>query len=287
MHATRITRSLRSFSLLAVGAVAASSIGCADATIPVSLDLPSFTLDLDAQRAALEQQVCSSVGNVDCGILTNLDGTDGAFATPPALPEVLPVMLETSPNKFVNVPEWFSTVQARANADVGDALEEANWMKATVVPITFDAAALEMLSDDQLAGLEIQQARIVLEHNSLSVNLPSIDVSIGNGLTTADDGTVSATDRESSIRAAQCAGKPAGINGSADVAFAQGAVIGLVDVLRGEQPWVEFKPSEEVVALLPGDAAKTLRRPGGGVDLKLELQLGVPVSVGTLVQYAE
>jgi hypothetical protein len=287
MHATRITRSLRSFSLVVVGTVTASTIGCADATIPVALDLPSFTLDLDAQRTALEQQVCASVGNVDCGILTNLDGTDGAFATPPTLPELLPVMLETSPNKFVNVPEWFSTVQARANADVAEALDEASWMRATVVPITFDAAALEMLSDDQLAGLEIQQARIVLEHNSLSVNLPPIDVTIGNGLTKAADGTDSPTDRSESLREAQCAGKPAGTDGSADVAFAQGAVVGLVDVLRGEQPWVEFKPSEEVVALLPGDTAKTLRRPGGIVDLKLELQLGVPVSVGTLVQYAE
>jgi hypothetical protein len=287
MHATRITRSLHTLSLMMVGAVTTSTIGCADATIPVSLDLPGFTLDLDAQRTALEQIVCANVGDIDCGILTDLDATDGKVASPPTLPELLPVMLETSPSKFVNVPEWFASVQERATAEVEAALDDELWMRPTLLPITFDASALDALSDDQLGGLEIQQARIVFESNSLSVNVPAIDVTIGNGLTTAEDGTVSASDRASALLAAQCAGKAAGVDGEADVSFAQGAVVGLADVLRGEQPWVEFKPSEDVVGLLPGDVAATLRRPGGAVQLKLELRIGVPVSVGTLVQYSQ
>lgn len=287
MHAQRTPRSLHTFSMMMVGAVAAGTIGCADATVPVSLDLPAFTLDLDSQRSALEQQVCANVGNVDCGILTNLDATDGKLASPPTLPELLPVVIETSPNKFVNVPEWFEGVQVRAISEVEEALAGTSWMPPTLVPITFDASAFDALSDDQLAGLEIQQARIVLESNSLTVNLPALDVSIGNGLTTAEDGTVSVSDPSSVLRAAQAEGKEAGTDGAAEVAFAAGAVRGLFDVLRGEQPWVEFKPSEEIVALLPGAEAETLRRPGGSVQLKLELRIGVPVSVGTLVQYSE
>lgn len=287
MHAKRITHSLHTLSLVVVGAVTTGTIGCADATIPVSLDLPAFTLDLDAQRTALEQRVCANVGDIDCGILTDLDATDGKVASPPTLPELLPMMLETSPSKFVNVPEWFTTVQERASAEVEAALEDEPWLPPTVLPITFDASALDALSDEQLSGLEIQQARIVLEDNTLSVNVPAIDVTIGNGLTQAEDGTFSASDPTSALRAAQCAGKAAGVDGEADVAFAQGAVVGLVDVLRGEQPWVEFKPNEEVVTLLPGDVAETLRRPGGAVQLKLELRIGVPVSLGTLVQYSQ
>lgn len=281
-------------------AATAMTVGCADGVVPVSLPFPSFALDLDAPRVALEEALCDNEADFNCSVLADLDATDGERSRPFSLPETFPTMLRLGSNRTVDVPAWFATAQQQLAAagdadtvvidgeevavddieDIEDAVDAANtWVPRQFVPLALDPEAMAMVSPEQLAGLTIRRAAVVVDNSSLSVSLPRIDVYLGTGIVTNEDGTQQPRDRGNGRLIAASAAHPADVDGRANVEFAAGAIDALVDALASEEAWIELVPAEDSVVLEPGAVADTLRRPGGNADLTFDLQLGIPVSV--------
>ena len=288
--------------------VTVMTVGCIDGTIPLPLTLPAMQVDLDAPRLALEARVCRNEAAFDCSVLADLDATDGARERPFSLPELMPTKLRTSPSTIIDIPTWFADVQQRANDGTLDALIEAEvdgdvvdegtigdvvdavvvdgapWLPRQLLPLEIDAGALERLTPQQIAALTIQRAEVVVNDNSLSVDLPVIEIWVGNGLVDAADGTIVPADRSRARHIASSAAVAANNDGVATIEFAAGAVAALIEALGADEPWIELVAADDALSLLAGDRADTLRRPGGAATLTVDLQLGIPVSVGTLME---
>lgn len=295
MTTIRFLRSLTpSTFFLGVGAM--TGVACAESTVAVPLALPSMTIDLDAPRVALEEQLCRNDADFDCGVLADLDASDGEQGFPFTLPELLPLQLRTAPGTIVDVPKWFADVQMSADEALDEVLEEegidvdvdaaTKWMPSQIVPLSIDPSAFARLSPSQLEGLTIQQAHVDVANNDLSVDLPKVDIYLGRGFTTLDDGTLVPTDRDAAVHIAQSAAHAAGEDGVAEIEFASGAVAAMITALQGGDAWLELVATDDVVTLLPGDVKNTLRRPGGQADLAVQLRLGIPVAVADLMALA-
>ncbi len=284
MHNTAFTSHL---SKLLLGAGIAVSAGCIEGTVGLSLNLPTMSVDVDSARVALEEKVCQDQTAFNCGVLADLDAVDGEQQLPFSLPESMPTTLRLSQTTVVDVPTWFADIQRRDGAIVNrgiDAFDEAaTWIPSQLIPLDLDADAFGQLTPTQLDKLTIQRAQLEIGDNDLTIDLPAIDVYLGTGLVTLEDGQRVPADRGAALHIAQSAPHPAGIDGDADIEFASGAVTALINAMQSEDPWIELVAVNDVVTLLPGSIANTLRRPGGNAQLGVQLRVGIPVSISDVM----
>lgn len=258
---------------LALLAPALATCAC-DASLPFSVDAPERELDLDAERARLEAELCAAPTGADCAVLRAVDESDGEASTPPALPAVLPREVRAPPEVGEGAPHVIDVEQWLA-----DKMIEHQLVPALSFPLDGDAAALR----DAVERASLDEVAFVYQGNTLNLDLPPLEVWVGD----VGDGEVQeAIDDGALERIAVTDGLPASTDVEGTLTFTDGGCQRLIEALRdGETLAVRIDPRVPL-ALARGADAGSMERPGGRVAVALRLSGSIAIPIEELVALA-
>jgi hypothetical protein len=222
------------FTFLALSACAPNM------TIPLEVELEAARIDVDAERTALEDALCSSASE-DCDVLRRLDRSDDRrVAATPRMPEKIPTVIDDT----LVVADWINAVRAQHE----------------LVPEQLIALKVPSgLPSDGLESLMIEDAAIVVEQSSLSFNIPAYDIHLDGEFIARTDSVPAATDHR------------------ANLYLVDGATDRLRAALKSGAANLVLTPSEANLELLIDDDGR-LHRPGGAATISLDLAIAIPLS---------
>lgn len=237
-----------------------SMLACGfDPRADVRVASPSFPIDVDAERGALEEALCAAADASACDVLRALDTfDDGQASSPPRLPLALPRELPALRDQSALLVEpWLD--EQRAVHEI---------MPSLRVPLDLAGgdAASAALDPALLEGAELRAASLRIEENTLTFSLPQLRVGIERDGTVVDIGI---------IEAAQVRDGDGAQGELALVHLVQDGSRSLVDAVRAGGAVVVVSPEGP---LQLSEGATTLVRPGGSARLSLVIDLAIAVA---------
>lgn len=242
--------------------------GCMLGTgVPFSVDAPGQSLDVDAERARFEADLCADPASADCAVLMALDESDGDVASPPALPAQLPRQVRMSRDQpdidVVDVEPWLAAQIA-----------EHGLVPAQSFSLGSEASGALR---DAIERASLHEATLVFEDNRLSFELPPFEIWAGQGEAGSIEEAIAAG---TATRIAVTESLPSGADGETSLTFSEGGSALLLEALRdGGSLSLRSDPSF-TFALEDGAEPETLARPGGSVTVALRFAgtVAIPLS---------
>jgi len=157
--------------------------------VPIAFETPSYEFSVTEEVEAFEDDVCADAESRDCKIITALDQTDdGEVSDPPRIPDTFPneVTIEEEVDGFtastvVDLEEWAATEGLETTISGGVAM-------AIEVDLTEDAEVqAEIQTPDLISNVDIQAVAFAWLQNSLTFDLPSIELHVADGLLLNED----------------------------------------------------------------------------------------------------
>jgi hypothetical protein len=275
-------RGMKRHILLALavnGAVVNATTACSfSPSAPVSARTPPVTVDIDAERTKLEDAVCAAVGAPACAVLDLLDKSDdGAASTPPRLPTVLPSRIDAPDGFGIEVAPWLESQR-----HIHDFLPQL------AVPI--DLGDVDDSAADLIASAHIVDARLVFADDSLTIDLPSLEIGIAPIAeeTTAVRSRLGAVD---TLRAHAVEDDDVDVIGVLDahaggsgedalLSLREGGAKALIDaVVAGNKSVVVRAPAEVPLGFLAGPSVDSMLRPGGSAQVSLAVTLDISKTI--------
>jgi hypothetical protein len=239
--------------------VALSAAGCVP-SLPFQLELDGVVVDLDAERAALETEICARLDSADCGVLERLagvvdGGAAGAAVFPPLLPRVLSLPagvagVDRGSAATIDVAAWLDQQRQQYQALL---VERA-------MPIVVPA---EIKGAD--ASLALGAAAITFGDDRLTVDVPALELWVGD----AQGRTfVGVTEAHSAGGAPEAA-----------VHFADGAMDAIVAAFAADEPYFAVRVPDDTPLPLRALDEQSWITPGGSARLGMRFEAAVDVDI--------
>jgi hypothetical protein len=157
--------------------------------VPIAFETPSYEFSVTEEVEAFEDDVCADAESRDCKIIIALDQTDdGEVSDPPRIPDTFPneVTIEEEIDGFtastvIDLEEWAANEGLETTISGGVAM-------AFEVDLTQEAdVQAEIETPDLISNVDIQAVAFAWLQNSLTFDLPSIQLHVADGLLLNED----------------------------------------------------------------------------------------------------
>jgi|GEM_PF-2232470 len=158
--------------------------------VPIAFETPTYEFSVTEEVEAFEDDVCADTDSRDCKVIMALDETDdGQVSNPPRIPDEFPNEVDIEEcqggacvSTTIDLEEWA--------ADEGLETSISDVAMAFEIDLTEEAdvqAEIDIGAGDVISNVDIRAMAFAWARNTLTFNLPSVEMHVADGLLLNDD----------------------------------------------------------------------------------------------------
>lgn len=272
-------------SLLIAGAVtifgAASGCGGEGFSLPLEFESQPYSVDVDEHVVDFEVNACADEDSENCRVIKALDRSDdGEVSNPPTIPTEFPTEVDVEEcdengncaSTTVDISQWLD--------EDGLGLDVSNQLSTAIgVDLREELGdELDQIGDpSQIDTVSITRLAVDYKENTLTFDVPAVDLYIGpGGLDTDDAAALISAGSVTKVGTLERRGQG---TGPANVEFVSGGSDRFSDAIKSlEFTAVMAVPDSETINLREGAAQGTLQKPGGEAEVTLQVEVTFTVN---------